>query len=549
MSEKPDNTTETTVTFKLSEDESQLIAKVPGGTDIFPLNITQLNRLLIDEGHTDWHLLADALAKVCSSLGKLSDATDIIIGDRLDGELVIEISDDATCVTMSVTPPIGGNPVTSEQVHEALSEKGITQGIKKDAIKHVLSNHTTEKSVIAEGTAPQHGADSTFESLISEAKDTRPLINDDGSVDYHEIGAFITVNAGDQLMRKTPPTTGTNGVDVYGKIITATPGKDLAFSNRLKGVEVDSNDQNLLVAITGGQPEIVENGMSVNPVINVKDVGLSTGNIDFDGTVNIQGDVAEGMKIIATGDIIVTGTVEGAELQADGNIVIRKGIIGRGELRTEEGEPGQGAAQLTSEGSIEAQFIGNAIVHANENISVRELISHSEISALNQIVVGKKGAKKGHILGGKTRAVMGVQAQILGSQANVKTIVEVGNNPELHENNLRISNTYNKKMDEYEKLSTLINRLKGQPDEKSKTLMARVLNTLQNLNETLATIKEEKSLIEAQDQLTDDAKVTVGKHAFPMVSITIGANTHTVQDRTEAGTFILDDKKIVLKYN
>jgi uncharacterized protein (DUF342 family) len=187
-------------------------------------------------------------------------------------------------------------------------------------------------------------------------------------------------------------------------------------------------------------------------------------------------------------------------------------------------------------------------VHADENVTVGELVSHSEISALNQVVVGKKGAKKGHILGGKTRAVMAIEAQILGSQSNVKTLIEVGNNPELHQQTLRAEESYAEKVEEQQKLTTLINRLKGQTDTKNQAIMTRALTTLKKLNNDLAAITEKKSHLEKQDNLTDSARVTVRKHAFPGVTITIGKNTYTVNDRTEAGSFELEDKAVVLKY-
>ena len=544
MSEDNDKPEPLPVTFKINADEKQLIAELPSGTDVPLLNIIQLKKLIQDNGYTDWHLIDDALLNACGLLGKLDHTTEVIIGDRLDGELLIEVADDASCAYMSVTPPVGGDAVTIELVLKALAEKDINQGIKKDAIKNALASNTTEKCVIACGIPPQYGVDSTFESLITDVKDTRPQINKDGSVNYHEISTFITVNAGDKLMRKIPPTKGTNGVDVYGKVISAIPGKDLQFSSRLAGVEYGSKDPNILLAAIGGQPEVVENGMMVSPIINLKNVDISVGNIDFDGTVNVQGDVTEGMKIKATGDIVITGMMEGANLQADGNIVVSKGIIGRGEIRTEKGDPGQGTAILKSGGSIEARFIENAIVHAEGNVTVGELISHSEISALNHVVVGKKGAKKGHILGGKIRAVMAVDAQVIGSQANVQTIIEVGSNPELHQKALKATQTYEEKIEEYEKLSTLIKRLKGQTDKKSKSTMIRALTTLKKSTEEIAAIKEEKSQLEARDEITSSAKVSVGKHAFPGVSISICDNNLTIQDRTEAGFFVLDGKKV-----
>ena len=547
MSEDNNQVTETTISFKLSSDEAQLIAVIPGGTNIPPLNITQLNKLIIENGHTNWHLLDDGLAKTCSLLGNSETATDVIIGDRLDGEFVIKISDDATNVYMTVSPPQGGKPVTLEQVQKYLADREVTHGIKKDTIQQALSNNSTDKCLIAASTPPQHGEDATFESLITAAKDTRPQINDDGSVDYHEIGSLITVNAGDHLMRKIPPTKGTHGADVYGKIMVAKPGKDIPYASRLTGVEIDKNDRGLLIASTGGQPEIVDNGMAVNPVLNLKDVDLSTGNIDFDGTVNIKGDVVEGMKIIASGDVIINGMMEGANIQADGNIVISKGVIGRGELRAENGEPGSGIAILKSGQSIEARFIENAIVHADENVTAGELVSHSEITALNQVLVGKKGAKKGHILGGTTKAVAAIEAQIFGSQSNVKTFIEVGNNPGLHEQSQKTNESYEEKLQEQQKLTTLIVRLKNQADPKSQSILERAASTLTKLNEDLATIQATKSQLEKQDHLTDSAKATIRKHAFPGVSVTIGKNTLSVNDRTEAGSFILDDKKVIFK--
>lgn len=549
MDKETNNTNQAALSFQPSDDELQLIANIPAGTNVTPLNVPQLKMLLTENGHADWHLLDEALSKVCSLLGKAETPTDIVIADRIDGELAINVSEDANSAHMSVTPPVGGKPVTPEQVYKALADRDIKHGIKKDAIQQALASNSADKCLIAESSPPSHGESSHFESLLADAKDTRPQINDDGSVDYHEIGSFITVNAGDSLMRRTPPTEGTNGTNIYGEIIPAKPGKDIPFASRLVGTEVDKNDRDLLIAITGGQPQIIDHGMMVSPVINVKDVNLSTGNIDFDGSVNIKGDVMEGMKIYATGDIIVTGMMEGADLQAGGNIIISKGVIGRGELRTENGEPGHGIAILKSGGSIEARFIENAIVYAGENVTAGELVSHCEISALNQILVGKKGAKKGHILGGISKAAMAVEAQVLGSQSNVKTIIEVGNNPELHERTLQAEESYNEKIEEHKKLSTLIHRLKQQPDAKSQAIMARALNTLEKLNEDLAAIMEEKTQLEKQDNLTDSAKVTVRKHAFPGVSITIGRNTHAVNDRTEAGSFVLEDKTVVFKYN
>jgi len=140
---------------------------------------------------------------------------------------------------------------------------------------------------------------------------------------------------------------------------------------------------------------------------------------------------------------------------------------------------------------------------------------------------------------------MAVDAQVIGSQGNVQTIIEVGSNPELHEKVQKATQAYEEKIEEYEKLSTLIKRLKGQTDPKSKSIMVRALTTLEKFNEDIAVIKEEKEQLEAKDEITGSATVSVGKHAFPGASITICDNNHIVKDRTEAGSFSLENKKVI----
>jgi len=530
-----------TLTLKCNPADKQLVAIIPEGTNVLSISLPDIHTMISDQGCAEWRMLNDALAQVCKLMGTLTAEREVIVAEYLDGEFSLSVSDDFLIAYLSITSPSGGNAVEESQVSTAMANRGFTQGITHDAIRAAIVSCNADKILVARGISPKQGTDTTFESLVPEAKDIRPKVNDDGSVDYHEIGAFITVNVGDKLMRRLPSTAGTNGIDVYGKVISATAGKDLSYANGLCGVETDPDDANVLIASIGGQPEIIEAGAKVHPVINVKNVDMGTGNIDFNGTVKITGDVSEGMKIYATGDILINGMVEGAELSADGDIIINKGVIGRGEARSADGEPGVGAAQLTSGGSIEARFIENALVEAAENVTVGELVSHSEIIAHNQVVIGKKGAKKGHILGGKVQARMRVTAQVIGSQANIQTLVQVGSNPELREKRVQLKAGLQEKMQEYEKLTTLISRLRNQKDEKSKAILVRALSTLKKLNTNIKEITEQQEILTAQDELISESKVTVGKHAFPGVVITVCDSTHSVRDRTEAGEFLLDE--------
>jgi uncharacterized protein (DUF342 family) len=535
------------VTLTPSEDNRQLQAMVPAGGKVAPLNLFQLKQMMQEAGYGDWHLINEAVQEVCKIAGKLEQARAVVVAECLDGEVAVQVAGDAGQAFLSVTPPQGGDVVDAAKIRAALAAAEITHGIKDDAIQAALAAGAADKVLIAEATPPQHGEDTRFESLIPTAKGNRPTINADGTVDYHNIHAFVTISAGDALMRKHPPTSGSNGIDVHGKAIPAKAGKELGFAAGLQGVEIDSQDRDLLRAVTGGQPEVVEAGMRVNPVISVKNVDLSTGNIDFDGTVNIKGDVVEGMVVHATGDIVISGMTEGAELHAGGNIVISKGVIGRGEVRTENGEVGQGTARLTSGGSVEARFIENAIVTAGDSVLVGEFVSHCEIAAGSAVTVGKKGAKKGHILGGKTQATQSVEAQVLGSQAHIHTLIEVGSDPELNAQMKQITEAYETKLEEQKKLNTLLVRLRNQSDAKSKAILVKVVATLKQLNAAIKELHAEKESLAEQYAVAAAATVKVGKQAFSGVTVVIGDRTYSVHDATEAGEFVLDGKKVVFE--
>jgi hypothetical protein len=50
--------------------------------------------------------------------------------------------------------------------------------------------------------------------------------------------------------------------------------------------------------------------------------------------------------------------------------------------------------------------------------------------------------------------------------------------------------------------------------------------------------------LEKQDELNNNAKVKIGKHAFPGTAITICDREHTIHERTEAGEFSLVSGKL-----
>src|SRR5690606_32203922 len=165
---------------------------------------------------------------------------------------------------------------------------------------------------------------------------------------------------------------------------------------------------------------------------HLKNVNLATGNIAFDGSIEVAGDVASGLNVQATGDIFIRGMVEKANISAHRNLIIKGGVMGD-DLGRDRDNQLILHTRLRAGGTISAKFISLTEVIAGQDIVVREYVMQSYLRAQGAILIGQQGGK-GSLIGGRTHAASRVVANILGSDAYVFTEVRVGK-----ENNKRRS--------------------------------------------------------------------------------------------------------------
>jgi len=205
-----------------------------------------------------------------------------IIAERRDGEFLLEVADDLMSAALTLVPPQGGR-AKSVEVVQAIRAQGITYGILHEQLRNALSAGQCEKLVIAQGDWPRDGKPAEFQSLLEEKEDELSEVDEDAVVQYSDLGYLLLVNVGDRLMQRTPTVPGVNGVDIKGQPVPARPIADIPFSKDCSGAEPDPDNPDLLVAIIAGQPSVIKAGVKVNPIVEIEDVDLSTGNIDFEG--------------------------------------------------------------------------------------------------------------------------------------------------------------------------------------------------------------------------------------------------------------------------
>jgi len=266
-----------------------------------------------------------------------------------------------------------------------------------------------EPVVIARGTPPVADKNGKIEKLYSQdSEKTEPSAEDQPSSrqSHYDRSTILTASAGQPLLKIIPPVSGSDGCNVYGKSVPRKLGIEakvtLGPNVELKGDTVFST--------AAGRISYDSNKIWVSPKLDVPgNVDFSVGNIDFSGEIEIVKNVLDLFKVKSDSTITIHGMAEAAEIRAGIDLIVKGGIIGK-----EKGIFFAGR-------DIYSKYITNANVRAGQNIIV-----HSEIVNSTVVCKGRLEVEHGKLVGGHTTATGGILVKELGSDANIKTLVEVG---------------------------------------------------------------------------------------------------------------------------
>jgi len=427
------------------------------------------------------------------------------------------------------TPPRTKVPRT--MVDEAIAKEGIIQGIDNDKIDELCepSGVRGHPVTIASGRRPGAGRRASIEFFFDT--DPKPKLRQrkNGKVDYRETGVIQQIEKGGLLALKTPAATGDEGISVTGKVIKGKPGKD-AILQRGSGTKFEDEEKCRLVAAMSGCAQLHKDGVVEvsNEYIVNSDIDYKTGNIRFDGTVIVKGNVKSGFSVIATGDLEIAGIVEDANIYCGRNLLVKGGFVGSGK----------GVCRVFGETHI--KFLENQTVYGNGDIYVAEEIVHGRVYSRGQVFV-KFG--KGAIIGGEVYGREGIEAKILGNIHYLKTKLIVGQDSQMDDAMEKIEKLMNVKDITREKMQAGINNMvslkyseDGLSDEEEKDL-EYLYHVLGNFDKWVDLISmKQEVFIEERQRLDLDTYVLAKVKAFP--NVIIGIDNLVKQIDTETGRMI-----------
>ena len=438
--------------FKLSDDKQKLFAFTVPTANKIELSSSSLKQDLIDENCTlyiDDFLLSEFISRFQAK--KKGEQLEAEIGYVKDATCEILIHSDKMKASLWLVPSFGGEKITLQDIKYALTKHGVTFGIVSDDVLTELVNREEVSNVtIAKGIPPINGVDSQFISLLPEKTEKAPVISDDENaiVDYRELGDIFFVRDGDLLAEKIAATKGASGTNVLGEFLTQKEGAEKPLSSDDSTRLNPENTNQLLSAITG-QPVITENSVHVNAVLSLNSIDLSTGNVRYGGSIEVEHNVENGMTVFSSKDIVINGDIINSKIECLGDLLVKGSVLGtsqlivNGKVQIKKGVQGykekiENAESVSLESLTPRIFAANFIilgfaenfeVESDNNIVIEQHALNCKLMAEN-IEVGAK-SKKASIAGGVAWATNVVKVPVVGNSASLPTKICVGLNPQI----------------------------------------------------------------------------------------------------------------------
>jgi uncharacterized protein (DUF342 family) len=490
----------------------------------------EINSYLIDQRIYEYDKIA--LGKAITSVKdmietKLNSAVILPIGESLK----VEISEDKLFVKGRFYPPSNnGVYMTKEDIVSTLVRYGVKYGLDEQLVNAYLKDRQyCTDYILAKATPASQGHDAVIQYHFNTDLTLKPKTNEDGSVDFHQLDIISHCKKDELLATLIPVDLGKPGIDVCGKILRPAKvnNKILRHGNKV----YLSEDGLRMYSQVDGHVTLTEGRVFVSDTYEIPaDVDVSTGDIEYEGNVVIKGNVLTGFSVKAKGDVEVNGVVEGARIEAGGQIVLKRGM------------QGMNRGILIASGNIITKFIENAEVIAGGYITT-ESIMHSKVSAKGDIIVG---GRRGFVTGGEIRSGSLISVKTAGSQMGTTTLLEVGIDPKIVEEFRELEKKLALMISDKEKLaqSLALFRKKlsagGPITEEKKDFLLKVTKSNIMLETQISETRKRYDDLKIDMETITNGMIKVGDSIYPGTKLVISNVIYFVREQIQHSKFIRD---------
>lgn len=400
------------------------------------------------------------------------------------------------------------------------------EGLQR-VIDLVTKQLTLQETVIAKGKPPVEGLD-PYLMKVDAQKEASAAVG--SAEDLRERQQRIFVSKGQPVARMAFRKPSTPGIDVFGREIPAAVPSTASVTLD-ENIEVKGD---LFIAKVDGIPTLNTSSITLARALVVPgSVNLATGNVRFEGPVEIKGSVEEGATVHVNGDLVIRGMILGGTVNAAGNITVLGGITTNHHGHVHAG------------GNLTASFLAQANVTSNGHVQVEKNILNSRVTAAGGIRVMQAD---GVVSGGELACELDFVCGHLGRETGPATLVRVGCDAR-HEmavnrikgrlekmqqalKNVRLSQSYRDK----DEVAVTARRNKEKEQIHSQAERAqRIIQKLEaQLVEAVALVKpNSKVRIVIQQVLSRNCQLAIGGKPIPIKASVAGVAVHGEKQRGE----------------
>lgn len=404
------------------------------------------------------------------------------------------------------------------EIKTALINAGIKHGLNESLLERVCKTQdAVSEMIIAEGDPPFDGNAGELIWHVDIAQRDRPKINVDGKADFKQLNQFKTVQAGDEILSLSPGKPGKNGQTVTGKQIDPSHEVEPLTIPAGKNTRI-SEDGLILYADIDGVATIKNGDVVIDNVFHIYgDVDFSTGNVKYDGTVMIDGDVRSSFRVEATDSIYIHGSVEAADIYSkNGSVVIQNGVLGRDRARILAGD------------DLQCGFMQDATASVKNNVIIKHYAINSNITSGGKIKVADN---EGLIRGGKTVAEKGIEILEAGSDRNILTEMVLSRS-DIGEEQSKLWHIKINLAEEYQNLDSLKKRLEflqllekrlGSISATRQKELSKLIGEISKAEQKVEEIRlEMEKLTQESEKQSPEQAVLIRDRLHPKVTVTIG---------------------------
>jgi uncharacterized protein (DUF342 family) len=180
-----------------------------------------------------------------------------------------------------------------------------------------------------------------------------------------------------------------------------------------RGIEI--KDDSVFYATCDGLLSLDSNTLLCRDAyVHKGSVNLNSGDLQYEGTVVVQGDIESGASVDVRGHLIVEGMISPSKIRCTGDLEVKGGIITGPEGFIHTG------------GNCRCNYIENSVLQVKGDLTVRRSILNSTVIAQGSIVIVDEG--RGVIAGGVLSSWSAIKTANLGMEQGQPTECRVGSN-------------------------------------------------------------------------------------------------------------------------